>query len=325
MSTISSISLTVRSKDGVNLDAATTELFVVDRIGVVKANTNQTTAQAVTEVGDGANQLSAWALFGCDSETLTWILSNSGSVRKVDLYRGTAGTTLWVASGTVTNDGIIYLNTKNESGISGTVTVAYSADDTGTITVNNYVATTELQLNGATEFDYKGTRGEICMYTVDETVTQINSMLNDNTPMYEATGTLTQAQIISMYTTPISLISTPGTGKTIIVDSIEWLHSYSTADYTGGEDVKIGYGATTAISLALIDKTILTAHAILTGYVTPAAYGLDAATGTGLGFDYGAAKNLALTITNGTGVFAAGNVANVLKYKIRYKIVTVLV
>lgn len=325
MSTISSISLTVRSKDGVNYDTPVTELFVVDRIGTVRANQNLTTAQSITEAGDGASQLSAWGIYGADGETLTWILTNSSSTRKVSLYRGTSTTNLLVATGTVVNDGIIYLNTVNESGVSGVVTVAYSADDTGTVIVNNYVATTELQINGASQFDYEGTREEISVYTVDETVTQINSMLNDNTPMYETTGTLSQAQLVTMYTTPITLISAPGTGKTIIVDSIEWLHSYSTADYTGGGDVFIQYQTGSPVALVDIDKTILTAHSVLTGYITPSAYGLDASAGTGLGYDYGAVSNIPLSITNATAVFAAGNAANVLKYKIRYKIVTVLV
>jgi len=93
----------------------------------------------VTEAGDASSQLSAWIINGVTSSNsnsfvLYYKLTNAGSVRTVNVYKDSAGSNK-VATGTVTNDGSITLAASNDSGITGSVTVAYTGDDT-TISAN---------------------------------------------------------------------------------------------------------------------------------------------------------------------------------------------
>lgn len=96
----------------------------------------------LTESGDTANQLSAWSFSGlkstnCDplftpnAFTLFWKLTNSTNTRTVSVYNasGMAAGSL-VAQGTSVGDGVITLAEQNSSGLTGSVTVAYTADDT---------------------------------------------------------------------------------------------------------------------------------------------------------------------------------------------------
>ena len=99
-------------------------------VGTVLARNN-----TITEAGDAANQLSAWVIIGddmsnTDNGVLYWGLTNSGTTRTVELYKdsGAAAADL-VASGSRTGDGSITLAEQNSSGISGSVTVAYTGDD----------------------------------------------------------------------------------------------------------------------------------------------------------------------------------------------------
>lgn len=93
----------------------------------------------VTEAGDASDQLSAWIINGITSSNsnifvLYYKLTNAGSVRTVTIYKDSAGSNE-IATGSVTNDGSITLAASNDSGITGSVTVAYSGDDT-TISAN---------------------------------------------------------------------------------------------------------------------------------------------------------------------------------------------
>ena len=89
-----------------------------------------------TEAGDAANQVSNWLIQGITSSNtatgyiLYWGLANVTTTRTVTLYKAaTMLTADKVASGTRTGDGSITLTEQNNSGISGTVTVAYTVDD----------------------------------------------------------------------------------------------------------------------------------------------------------------------------------------------------
>lgn len=138
----------------------------------------------------------------------------------------------------------------------------------------------------------------------------------------EATGTLSQANIIAMFTTDVSLIAAPGAGKAIVVDEIEFFHDYSTAAYTSGGDVSVLYTGSTVICLA--DVTLVTAAADDYLLMRPTIYNLDNSTGTAIGYDLNAEENKGVDITNATGVFATGNAANIIKYRIRYHVITLL-
>lgn len=136
----------------------------------------------------------------------------------------------------------------------------------------------------------------------------------------QISGTLTQANILAMYATPIELVPSPGAGKAIIVDEIELKRVYSTTAYADGEDVSIIY-ETTATPLNVFDKTLFTGTTSFTSFVKPAVY---TSTASDAGFDLSANADKKIMITNASTAFTGGNVANIMKYKITYHVVTLL-
>lgn len=92
----------------------------------------RSTADSVA--GDSATQLASFVVAGenfsnTDSGKLYWKLTNSSTTRTVKLYKDSA-MTAEVASGSRSGDGSVSLTASNSSGITATVTVTYSADDT---------------------------------------------------------------------------------------------------------------------------------------------------------------------------------------------------
>jgi len=140
--------------------------------------------------------------------------------------------------------------------------------------------------------------------------------------MVEATGTLSQANIQAMYATPIVLVAAQGAGTLIVVDEIELLHTYSTTAYTDGGDVSIQY-TTSAIAVSVVDVAVVTVAASANFIIKPSA----AYTSTGTASsatDLSTSINKGIQITNATAAFATGNAANILKYRVRYHVVTAL-
>lgn len=95
---------------------------------------------SVDETGDSGGQLATWVLFGVtifnsDKNQLYWKLTNSGTTRTVTLYKDVRGekpvaTGTLVGNGTLTLAAVVDATTGLSSGISGTVAVTYTADDT---------------------------------------------------------------------------------------------------------------------------------------------------------------------------------------------------
>lgn len=94
-------------------------------------------AEWIVEAGDSANQLSAWSFNSPHAFKAYWELTNSGTTRRVNIYSH-ANHDYLLAYGTRTNDGAIVLNQVNGSGITGAVTVAYTADDSGSDNTISY-------------------------------------------------------------------------------------------------------------------------------------------------------------------------------------------
>lgn len=150
-----------------------------------------------------------------------------------------------------------------------------------------------------------------------------NELARTGAGTLEASGTLTQANLISMFTTPVTLLPVSRANQAYIIMSVEFFHSYSTAAYTGGGDIQIQYD-TGASAIMLNDVALVTGASNLRTYSNPTIYQLDASTGTSTGYNLANALAKSVTITNLTAVFAAGNAANVLKWKLRYQVATVL-
>lgn len=109
--------------------------------------------ESIAEAGDASNQMSAWTFTGesssnTNSYVLYWKLENSGTTRTVSIYKDSAGANL-VAQGSRDGDGEVTLTQQNSSGLAGTVTVAYTADDT-TISANTLTFTYTLTKKSTT-------------------------------------------------------------------------------------------------------------------------------------------------------------------------------
>lgn len=139
--------------------------------------------------------------------------------------------------------------------------------------------------------------------------------------LVEATGTLTAANIAAMNGAPVTLIAAAGAGKVIVVDEIEFFHDYAVAAYTSGGDVTIEY-ETSGLDINVFDEALVTAAADDNWLVKPLTYTSTASTASHASLTANA--NKAVLITNATGAFATGNVANIIKYRIRYHVVTLL-
>jgi len=104
--------------------------IVVNYIKLATALTSE-----YTEAGDAASQVSGWILYGVNTLNtnaglLYWNLTNVTTTRTVSLYSAAAKTAGYlVAQGSRTGDGAITLSAMNSSGLTGTVTVAYTIDD----------------------------------------------------------------------------------------------------------------------------------------------------------------------------------------------------
>lgn len=132
-----------------------------------------------------------------------------------------------------------------------------------------------------------------------------------------ATVSLTSAQILGMYATPVQLIAAQGAGKLIIVDDIIWDIAFVSAQYAAGGAIAAQYGNTIhgggpAASGTLAAAT-LNAVAAST-YISEAGAGgvLDVATTSAL--------NTAVYLSNATAAFTTGNSTATLY--VRYRVIT---
>lgn len=126
--------------------------------------------------------------------------------------------------------------------------------------------------------------------------------------------TLTPANIVAMYTTPVEVIPAPGAGKYIEVLSATLIYDYATAAYTGGGAVTLNYGS----GGAAITANIAAANAFAaTGDKVYSLGTLNAAGG------YTMPLNTSVVITNATGVFVnPGTAAGVGRLHVVYRIHT---
>ena len=130
-----------------------------------------------------------------------------------------------------------------------------------------------------------------------------------------ATVSLSSAQILALYTTPIDLVAAPGAGKVIIPEDIILSIDYGTTTYTAGGVVRVSYSGettqllgTTNLEAGLFEKT---ADTVVIGNFIPIST---------LVTDVTIGINKSLQITNNTAVFTTGD--SPIKVFIKYRILT---
>jgi hypothetical protein len=119
--------------------------------------------------------------------------------------------------------------------------------------------------------------------------------------------TLTAAQIISMFTTPIALLPTLPTlpaGQTYAIDCVTFIMNAGATAFTGGGAVSVQYSGGAAVVNTLAAAVVTSASSSAT-----VRQGIDAT----------ATAGAAITITNATAAFATGN--GTLLIDISYRVV----
>lgn len=117
------------------------------------------------------------------------------------------------------------------------------------------------------------------------------------------TVSLTAAQIIAMYTTPVALVAAQGAGKSIVVTKLVFTITRTSTAFTGGAAAIVQYdstanGAGTQALDSTLASTVITGSAGTTVSCRNGAVISDAASTV--------TQNKGLYISNGTAVFAAG-------------------
>lgn len=130
-------------------------------------------------------------------------------------------------------------------------------------------------------------------------LTGITSSSLDPALLQKAVVTLTAANIIAMFTTPVSILPAPGTGKVIVVDAIFVQTKPGGTNFTGGGAVDLVYHGTATIP----HTGTVTAAQIQSGTAKYVYLGPN----TSGAIDLSAVANVGLDVTNATAVFAAGN------------------
>lgn len=143
--------------------------------------------------------------------------------------------------------------------------------------------------------------------------------LDSSVAVLSSSITVSQADLTGINTTPKQLIAAPGAGKLLMVDEVEVLHTYSTAAYTTCGKVQIQYhGSTDIVDLA---ASVITGASSKTYFAKPSFTEVDNSTGS-TPVDLGGKANLAVDFTAATADCAAGNAANILKVRLKYRVIT---
>jgi hypothetical protein len=163
------------------------------------------------------------------------------------------------------------------------------------------------------------TVGEIVYDLLSNGVTRVGTRSLPPTGVLTATGTITNAQMLAIETTPVQIVPAPGAGYVIEFISAALFFDY-TAAYTepsAPDDLAVRYtGAAGTITSQDIDATnFLTATADAMAFAAPLA---GAITTVRLKT---AVDNQPLVLHNTGGAYGGGNAGNVVRYSVNYRIV----
>ena len=133
-------------------------------------------------------------------------------------------------------------------------------------------------------------------YTLNMTDTAA-SPLDDNNLFICSSFTLTAAQIIGMFTTPLTIIPAPGANRYITVSQVSFQFKPGTTNFTGGGALNLQYHGGAQTHAGTILASVVTSGSASTTLLGPAV----PTNGTTV------TVNAGIDITNATGAFATGN------------------
>lgn len=223
------------------------------------------------------------------------------------------------------NDGTwVWLTATNSTGTAAgviTTSVFAAAGTVGTSNItNNAVTYAKIQQASAGDVLLANPTGSAANY---EEITLGNGLAFSGTtlellPSFTnvASGTLSSANLVAMYATPISLISAPGSNLSIVIHKFELEYVKVTTAYaTDSGSVFLTYG-----SSAHAAANPATAGIALTGLTDQTVSTLSAAGGAITGLALTAVTDTAVFISNTSGALATGD--GTAKYNIWYSVIS---
>lgn len=183
-------------------------------------------------------------------------------------------------------------------------------------------APTRLAAGTAAQFLLSGTAPVWTTLSGDATLASNGALtLAPSILVQSAVISLSQSDITGLSVTPKVLVAAPGSGKLIVVQSVEFLHTYSTTAYANGGDLTVLYHGSTTIAIA--DEDVVNGGSSANYFYTPSFYDLAASADPALNA-MTALANLGIDLTNATAAFINGNAANILKVKVTYRVITLM-
>ena len=141
-----------------------------------------------------------------------------------------------------------------------------------------------------------------------------NSNPADVSGIVSRVTTLTNTQILTLGTVPVTVVPAPGAGYFVDVIAVSLAFNY-TAAYTAGADMRLFYGSASGGNAA---SAVITASGLLTSVTADA---INRVSGVPDNTDP-PTTNLAVVLQTITGVnFATSNAANTLRVVVNYRIV----
>lgn len=217
--------------------------------------------------------------------------------------------------------------TQGDAGTAPNLWLASTADSLGTITATGYLndKSKQIKANDVIFVNYSDTStfplntGESSTYTafkVTYSASNWSMVAIPDSQSLTTSVTMTAAEFNGMYAAPKLLISAPGANKVIIVDAMEVIMTYVSANYAAGGVVAAQY-----------DSTVHGAGVLATN--TEAAADFQAAASTTFRFaeslavaPFSTTVNKGVYLSNATAAFTTGD--STFKINLTYRIVSVV-
>ncbi len=133
------------------------------------------------------------------------------------------------------------------------------------------------------------------------------------------TSTLTLAQVLDLYNTPVEVLPALGDGYMYVVDKLVLEAKYGSAAYVGGGNVYLQYGST---AHGANTATGNVAAAFFTGLSANSVVSTTGAINSTTGLETSVTSGASLTVTAASAVFTAGTGGSVV-YHVYYKVIAV--
>jgi hypothetical protein len=157
-----------------------------------------------------------------------------------------------------------------------------------------------------------GTSAMISAAVLPTNVTIQDNRFGTSTGATSSTTTLTNAQILGMFATPVQLLPAPGANSFYSITKAVYINLSNGTEYTGGGVIEVGYG--NPVGQNALSGTL--PASFLTGVTSTTAIAVGASTG-----EINAFINLGIFIDNATAAFAGAG--GPLQVTLFYNLITI--